>query len=63
VDTHAHNERAQAVYRKAGFAVEGRLRHVWFQDGAYTDDIRMAILRDERLALPRAKSWELLPKL
>ena len=62
LDTDAHNERAQAVYRKAGFVVEGRLRHVWFQDGAYSDDIRMAILRDEWLALPRPKSWELLPE-
>ena len=61
LDTDAANERAQAVYRKCGFTVEGRLRHVWFQDGGYTDDIRMAILRDEWLALPRPRSWERLP--
>ena len=59
---HRRPQRAsQAVYRKAGFSVEGRLRHVWFQDGVYSDDIRMAILRDEWLALPRPKSWERLP--
>ena len=61
LDTDAHNERAQAVYRKVGFSQEGRLRHVWFQDGVYSDDLRMAILRDEWLALPRPKSWERLP--
>ena len=60
LDTDAANERAQAAYRKAGFTVEGRLRHVWFQDGAYLDDFRMSLLRDEWLALPRPKSWELV---
>ena len=60
LDTDAANERAQAAYRKAGFSVEGRLRRVWFQDGAYLDDIRMSLLRDEWLALPRPKSWELV---
>lgn len=59
LDTDAANARAQAVYVKAGFTVEGRLRHAWFQDGAYLDDIRMAMLRDEWLALPRRRSWEL----
>ena len=62
LDTDADNLRAQATYRKAGFTVEGRLRHVWFQDGAHLDDIRMAMLRDEWLALPRSKSWELIAK-
>ena len=63
LDTDAHNERAQAVYRKAGFQVEGILRHVWFQDGRYTDDVRMAILRDEWAALPRPRAWERLPPI
>lgn len=60
LDTDATNLRAQAAYRKAGFVVEGRLRHAWFVDGAYADDFRMALLRDEWLALPRLKSWELM---
>lgn len=60
LDTDAANERAQAVYAKAGFTVEGRLRHAWFQDGAWLDDIRMAILREEWLALPRPRSWQLV---
>jgi len=59
LDTDADNLRAQAAYTKAGFTVEGRLRHVWFQDGVHTDDIRMALLRDEWLALARPKAWEL----
>lgn len=58
LDTDASNERAQAVYRKAGFTVEGRLRHAWFEDGEYLDDIRMAMIREEWLALPRRRSWE-----
>jgi RimJ/RimL family protein N-acetyltransferase len=63
LDTDDANTRAQATYRKAGFTVEGRLRHAWFQDGRYVDDIRMAMLRDEWLALPRPKSWDLMPPL
>ncbi len=62
LDTDADNLRAQAAYRKAGFIIEGRLRHVWFQDGNHIDDIRMALLRDEWLALPRPKSWELMAR-
>lgn len=60
--TEAHNLRAQAAYRKAGFTEEGRARHVWFQDGAYQDDLRMALLRDEWEALPRSRSWDLAAK-
>lgn len=62
LDTGADNRRAQAAYRKAGFREEGRLRHVWFQDGVHTDDLRMALLRDEWLALPRLRSWDLMAK-
>lgn len=62
LDTDADNLRAQAAYRKAGFVLEGRRRHHWFGDGGYGDDVLMAILRDEWLALPRLKSWELLAR-
>ncbi len=62
LDTDAANLRAQAAYRKAGFVEEGRRRHIWFGDGAYGDDLWMALLRDEWLALPRLKSWELLAR-
>ena len=37
---------------KAGFVREGVLRHNWFEDGRWLDDIRMAMLREEWLALP-----------
>lgn len=59
LDTDDVNARAQAAYKKAGFSVEGRLRHAWFQDGRWSDDIRMSLLRDEWAALPRRKSWDL----
>ena len=62
LDTDAENHRAQAAYRKAGFVVEGRRRHRWFVDGAYGDDLWMALLRDEWLALPRLKSWDLMAR-
>ena len=60
LDTDAENLRAQAAYRKAGFSIEGRLRHAWYGDGRYGDEVRMSILRDEWLALGRRRSWELL---
>lgn len=50
------NAAAIAVYRKAGFAEEGRRREAHFSDGAYVDDIMMGILRRdfEALATTRA---------
>ncbi len=62
LDTDDHNVRAQAAYRKAGFAEEGRFRHAFYQDGRWTDDIRMAMLREDWEALPRLKSWALAAK-
>ena len=59
LDTDALNERAQAAYAKAGFTQEGRFRRAFYQDGRWSDDIRMALLREEWEALPRARSWEL----
>lgn len=56
--TDAANARAQRVYQKAGFAVEGRLRRAFFQDGRYLDDVRMALLRSEWEALGRRRSWD-----
>jgi RimJ/RimL family protein N-acetyltransferase len=45
------NERAQAVYQKLGFVVEGRAREDYYQDGRYWDIIRMSVLRREYDAL------------
>lgn len=56
--TDSANERAQHVYEKAGMVREGVLRKAFYQDGAYQDDIRMAILRAEWTALDRRRSWD-----
>lgn len=42
--TLATNRRAQRVFAKCGFRIEGRQRDDVFQDGRYHDSIRMAIL-------------------
>lgn len=60
LDTDVHNERAQAAYTKAGFTQEGRFRRAFYQDGRWSDDLRMAMLRDEWDALPRPRSWDLI---
>lgn len=60
--TDARNTRAHAAYAKAGFTVEGRLRHAYFQDGQYVDELRMSLLRDEWAALTRPRSWQLVDR-
>jgi RimJ/RimL family protein N-acetyltransferase len=59
LDTDDRNARARAAYRKAGFTEEGRFRRAFYQDGRWSDDIRMAMLRDEWEALTRPRSWDL----
>jgi RimJ/RimL family protein N-acetyltransferase len=59
LDVYTPNIRAQRSYEKAGFAVEGTLRHAHFADGQFLDVLRMALLRDDWLAQERPKSWEL----
>ncbi len=59
LDVYAGNKRAQRSYEKAGFRLEGTLRHGHFADGDFLDVLRMALLRDEWLALQRPKSWQL----
>lgn len=59
LDTNAHNARAQAVYTKCGFAREGVFRRAFYQDGRWSDEVRMAMIREEWLALDRPRSWDL----
>jgi len=59
LDVYANNPRAQRSYEKAGFRREGTLRHGHFSDGRFVDVERMALLREEWLALERPRSWEL----
>ncbi len=58
LDVYAGNARAQRSYEKAGFRVEGVMRRAHFQHGEHVDVVRMALLRDEWLALPRKRSWD-----
>jgi RimJ/RimL family protein N-acetyltransferase len=45
------NARAQRVYEKVGFQVEGRARESRFRDGRWHDTVRMSILAHEFAAL------------
>ena len=47
------NPRARRAYEKAGFVLEGTLRHDRYERGGFTDGDIMSIVRDEWLALPR----------
>ena len=53
LDVYEQNLRARRSYEKAGFTVEGTMRHALFKGGEHSDVIRMSLLRDEWLALPR----------
>ena len=50
------NERAMRAYAKAGFTLEGTLRHDRFEHGRFTDGHVMSILRDEWVVLARRSS-------
>ncbi|MBT9596818.1 MAG: GNAT family N-acetyltransferase [Vitreoscilla sp.] len=52
---YADNERAQALYRKFGFELEGRQRAYALRDGALVDSLMMARLH------PRPPAWAPLP--
>jgi len=55
---YASNERARRAYEKAGFTLEGTLRHAHFARGAHEDVHVMGILRDEWAALSHRRAWE-----
>ena len=53
------NARAIKSYVKAGFRTDAILRRARFHRGVHHDVHIMSILRDDWLALPRKRSWEL----
>lgn len=60
LSTDAQNARAQRAYAKAGFVVEARRRNACVENGRMLDQIRMSLLREEWLALPRKRSWDFI---
>jgi RimJ/RimL family protein N-acetyltransferase len=53
LDVYDMNPGARRVYERAGFVLEGTLRHAIFREGRYLDLHRMSILADEwRTAQP-----------
>jgi diamine N-acetyltransferase len=56
---YAGNDRARRSYEKAGFRLEGTLRRAHFARGEHHDVHVMGLLRDEWMALPHRRSWEL----
>jgi RimJ/RimL family protein N-acetyltransferase len=48
-----YNLRATRAYQKCGFVIEGREREAALVDGAWHDDVTMAILDREYLAMQR----------
>ncbi|MBC7763359.1 MAG: GNAT family N-acetyltransferase [Candidatus Saccharibacteria bacterium] len=49
LEVFAFNPRAQHVYERSGFTLEGRRRHAHKFDGEYVDALTMSILRSEYL--------------
>jgi RimJ/RimL family protein N-acetyltransferase len=58
LDVYDENRRAQRSYEKAGFVVEGTLRHAHYSGGRHHDVVRMSILRDEWAAQARPRPWD-----
>ena len=59
LQVYAPNARARRSYEKAGFVLEGTLRHRHFAQGRHEDVLIMSLLREEWAAQPRRRSWEL----
>lgn len=58
LEVYDNNPRGRRSYEKAGFVLEGTLRHASHRQGRFMDVHVMAILRDEWAALPRRRSWD-----
>ena len=54
-----YNPRAIRSYEKSGFKTDAVTRRSRFHRGVHHDVLVMSIVRDDWLALPRKKSWEL----
>lgn len=52
-----YNLRAIRAYQKCGFVVEGREREAAFVDGVWHDDVMMAILDREHMAIQRSEEF------
>lgn len=59
LDVYVGNERGRRSYEKAGFTVEGTLRHAHFSRGSFEDVLRMSLLRGEWLGQKRPRGWDL----
>jgi len=59
LQVYAPNDRARRSYEKAGFVLEGTLRHRHFAQGRHEDVLIMSQLREEWATRPRRRSWEL----
>ena len=59
LEVYVFNKRARRSYDKSGFTLEGVERHAVYKRGRHHDVELMSILREEWLALPRKKSWDL----
>ncbi len=57
--TEAGNARARRAFEKAGFAVDGTIRHHFRRAGVWQDSLLMAIVRGDWEALERPRSWDL----
>jgi GNAT superfamily N-acetyltransferase len=58
------NERGQALYRKRGFQVEGRIRAGVFRHGAWTDDFWMGKLLEPMPGIASGAEWqEAVPRI
>lgn len=58
LDVYEPNAGARRSYEKAGFVVEGTMRHAHFSDGRHQDVIRMSLLRGEWEAQARRRPWD-----
>jgi RimJ/RimL family protein N-acetyltransferase len=57
--TEAGNTRARRAFEKAGFQVDGTIRHHFRREGRWRDSLLMAIVREDWEALDRPRGWQL----